>query len=196
VSQSQFCAPIDSRGRGRRISQWPVATAAEVDPAEIERIRWLMIVMSQARATPGSLAIAALAHRGYAIDTGTGPFRKPPLVVALDTPGFVHRGHLLPSSRRPWKEIERVALDVDPAAWPERRWCSAHETCGSAPRSRRRGMSWSEAARRGRGQGTRRSPPGDFPAHHSPRVPDRDDRLHVPSRSQGPPRPGGQETRD
>jgi hypothetical protein len=116
------------RGRGRRISQWPVATAAEVDPAEIERIRWLMIVMSQARATPGSLAIAAIAYRGYAIDTGTGPFRKPPLVVALDTPGFVHRGHLLPSSRRPWKEIERVALDVDPSAWPERRWCSAHES--------------------------------------------------------------------
>jgi hypothetical protein len=116
------------RGRAGRVSDWRVAHLVAVDPAEIERIRWLMIVMAQARATPGSLAIAALALRGYAIDTGIGPFRKPPLVVALDTPGFVHRGHLLPSSRRPWKEIERVALDVDPAAWPERRWCSAHET--------------------------------------------------------------------
>jgi hypothetical protein len=24
--------------------------------------------------------------------------------------------------------MEQAALDVDPAAWPERRWCSAHET--------------------------------------------------------------------
>jgi hypothetical protein len=116
------------RGRAGRVSDWRVAHLVAIDPAELERIRWLMIAMAQARGTPGSRAIAALAHRGYAIDTGVRLFRTTPAVVALDTPGFVHLGLLLPSSRRPWKETERLALAVDPAAWPERRWCSAHET--------------------------------------------------------------------
>jgi hypothetical protein len=53
------------RGRGGRVSDWCDALLVEVDPAEIERVRWLLIFMSHARATPGSLAIAALAHRGY-----------------------------------------------------------------------------------------------------------------------------------
>jgi hypothetical protein len=51
-----------------------------------------------------------------------------PDIVPLDHPGFIHRGLMLPSSRRPWKRIEEVACDLDPEAWPMRRWCSAHET--------------------------------------------------------------------
>jgi len=49
------------RGRAGRVSDWRVAHPAEVDPAELERIRWLMIAMAEARGIPGSLAIAALA---------------------------------------------------------------------------------------------------------------------------------------
>lgn len=53
------------RGRARRVSDWRVAHRVEVDPAEIERVRWLLIAMARARATPGSAAIARVAHRVY-----------------------------------------------------------------------------------------------------------------------------------
>jgi hypothetical protein len=43
------------RGRAGRVSDWCDALLVEVDPAEIERVRWPLIFMSQARATPGSL---------------------------------------------------------------------------------------------------------------------------------------------
>jgi hypothetical protein len=113
-------------GRAGRCSDWRDAKSVEVDPTRIERVRWLLIAMARARATPGSAAIARLAQRGYAISTGGRPFGSDPETVPLDRPDLLHRGHVLPSSRRPWKWIEAVALDVDPEAWPERRWCSAH----------------------------------------------------------------------
>jgi hypothetical protein len=49
-----------------------------------------------------------------------------PDVVAFYTPGFVPLGHVLPSARRRWKWVERVALDVDTEIYPVWRWCSAH----------------------------------------------------------------------
>jgi hypothetical protein len=98
------------------------------EPAEVERVRWLVVAMAHARGTPGSRAIAALARRGYAIGPGAGPFRTTPDVVALDAPDFIRLGKVLPSWRRPWKRMEQAALAVDPTTWPERRWCSAHET--------------------------------------------------------------------
>jgi hypothetical protein len=114
------------QGGARHNSDWPISYRVELGPADIERVRWFIVAMARARATPGSAAIERLAQRGYAISTGTGTLQTTPDVVALDTPGFVRLGHVLPSSRRPWKWIEAVALDVDPEAWPERRWCSAH----------------------------------------------------------------------
>jgi hypothetical protein len=116
-----------ARGRACRLSDWFAAPSVDFDPVEVERVRWLMVAMSRARGTPGSAAIARLAGRGYAISTLPG-MDLPPKVVALDTSGFIYRGHALPSDRRPWKWIERVALGVDPEAYPERAWCSAHET--------------------------------------------------------------------
>jgi hypothetical protein len=116
------------RGDARRISDWPIAHRVELGSAEIERVRLLLIAMSRARGTPGSAAIERLAQRGYAISTGTGTLQTAPDVVALDTPGFVQLGHVLPSARRGWKWVERIALDVDPEIYPVRRWCSAHES--------------------------------------------------------------------
>jgi hypothetical protein len=117
-----------ARGRDCRLSDWFDAPYVELDPAEVETVRWLLVAMSRARATPGSAAIARLARRGYAISTMPGAMGMPPKVAALDTPGFVHRGHVLPWCRRPWKWIERVALGIDPEDHAERHWCSAHET--------------------------------------------------------------------
>jgi hypothetical protein len=52
------------RGDARRISDWPVAHPFTLEPAEIERTRWLIIAMPRARATPGNVAIERLSHRG------------------------------------------------------------------------------------------------------------------------------------
>jgi hypothetical protein len=117
-----------ARGRYCRHSDWFAAPSVKVDPTEVETVRWLLVAMSRARATPGSAAIACLARRGYAISTVPGAIGMPPKVAALDTPGFIHLGHVLPSGRRPWKWIEQVALGIDPEDHPERHWCSAHET--------------------------------------------------------------------
>jgi hypothetical protein len=81
------------------------APRIEIEPGEVERVRWLVIAMSVARGTPGSLVIGALARRGYAIITAAGPFRTPPDVVALDTPGLIRSGKVLPSWCQPWKRM-------------------------------------------------------------------------------------------
>jgi hypothetical protein len=81
-----------------------------------------------ARATPENAAIERLALRGHAISTGSGTLQTTPDVVALDTPRFVRLGHVLPSARRPWIWVEQAALEVDPVAYPVRRWCIAHES--------------------------------------------------------------------
>ncbi len=115
-------------GRAARRSTWRSPYWVDIDPIGIERVRWLLVAMALARATPGSDAIARLARRGYAINTGNGPFRPNPEIVPLDRPDLVHLGHVLPSFRRRWKWIEKSALDVDPEVWLEQRWCSAHAT--------------------------------------------------------------------
>ena len=121
---------IERIGRGRAGSVHEIGDVhrGAVEPAEVERVRWLLVAMAHARGTPGSLAIAALARRGYTIGARAGPFRTTPDVVALDAPDLIRPGKGLPSSRQPWKLMEQAALDVDPATWPERRWCSAHES--------------------------------------------------------------------
>ena len=116
------------RGRFRRRSDWLDAPFAEPSPDEAERIRWLLVAMARARGTAGGEVIARLALRGYAISTRLslpGPHLE---ILPLGRPGFVHLGHILPSSRRPWKRVEQAALGIDPEAYPSRRFCTAHES--------------------------------------------------------------------
>src|SRR5690606_16374967 len=60
---------IERIGRGRAGSVHEIGDVhrGAVEPAEVERVRWLLVAMAHARGTPGSLAIAALARRGYTI---------------------------------------------------------------------------------------------------------------------------------
>jgi hypothetical protein len=119
-------APVPGTGAtALRLARRPFVAPG---PEEAERIRWLLVAMARARATPGGEVIARLALRGYAISTRLslpGPHVE---VLALDEGGFVHLGHILPSSCRPWKRVEQAALGIDPEAYPARRWCSAHES--------------------------------------------------------------------
>jgi hypothetical protein len=116
------------RGRERRRSDWVDAPFAAPGPEEAERIRWLLVAMARARATPGGEVLARLALRGYAISTRLRLPSPHVEVLALDEPGFAHLGHILPSKRRPWKRVEQAALGIDPEVYPARRWCSAHES--------------------------------------------------------------------
>jgi len=74
---------IERIGRGRAGSVHEIGDVhrGAVEPAEVERVRWLLVAMAHARGTPGSLAIAALARRGYAeiysTRIGYSPFTMP-----------------------------------------------------------------------------------------------------------------------
>jgi hypothetical protein len=115
-------------GRERRISDYKAARSAHIDPLTIERVRWLLVTMSLARGTEGGAAMTAILRRGYTVTSEYGRWRQPRAILPLDTPGLLHLGDVLPSRQVPWKFLERVALATDPSQFPERRWCSAHET--------------------------------------------------------------------
>ena len=116
---------------------WPRCVA---DPEVIERYRWLLVAMGTARATPGGLAIADLARRGYAIAARTSlrPWR--PTTRALDSVGAVRSGIGLPQRYgRRWACMEQDVLRVDVAALPELRFVSAHITVRIKSELRREG---------------------------------------------------------
>jgi hypothetical protein len=81
--------------------------------------------MGLARGTPGGAAVAALAERGYAVATLRFSFPQAD-ILALDTPGLIALGGMLPAPRRRWKAIEAIALDANPEDLPPLRWCTAH----------------------------------------------------------------------
>jgi len=116
---------------------WPRCVA---DPETIERYRWLLVAMGTARATPGGLAIADLARRGYAMAAraSVGPWR--PTTRALDWVGAVWFGIGLPRRYgRRWACMEQDALQIDIAALPELRFVSAHVTIRIVSELRREG---------------------------------------------------------
>lgn len=116
---------------------WPRCVA---DPEVIERYRWLLVAMGAARGTPGGLAIAGLARRGYAIATGASPGPRRPTTQALDWVGALWFGVGLPGRYgRCWKSMEHDALEIDMAALPELRFVSAHVTLGIKSGLRRYG---------------------------------------------------------
>lgn len=99
------------------------------DPEAIERYRWLLVAMGIARVTPGGLAIASLARRGYALSAPTSIRPLHPTTRALDWAGVTWFGIGLPSRHgRRWVEMEQDALRVDIAALPELCVVSAHVT--------------------------------------------------------------------
>jgi hypothetical protein len=116
----QMCHVYPPRKSDLLDARWHTVT-----PEEIERARWLMVSMGLARGTPGGAAIAALAERGYAVATVRFSFPQGD-IVALDTPGLISLGGILPALRRRWKAIEAIALDANPEDLPKLRWCTAH----------------------------------------------------------------------
>jgi hypothetical protein len=127
------------RGYDRRPSRFRHHRDPEEDPETIERVRWLIVAMGLARGTPGGLAIAALARRGYVVA------RTPVLTVAgwspvaLDHPGIVYLGEPLPRHDRPWSAIERRALRIDAGELPHLRFGTGHTALRIVTELRRQG---------------------------------------------------------
>lgn len=111
-----------------------------VDPESTERYRLLIAAMGVARGTPGGLAIAALAHRGYVVVVPVMLSRWPPAVRALDVPGMVWSGVGLPTRQRSWAESEHHALMVDIATLPALSFVSAHTALRVRQDLRRQGF--------------------------------------------------------
>jgi hypothetical protein len=109
-----------------------------VDSESIERYRLLIAAMGVARGTPGGLAIAALAHRGYVVIVPVS--RWPPAVRALDVPGMVWFGVGLPTRQRSWAASEDRALKVDIATLPALSFVSAHTALRVRQDLRRQGF--------------------------------------------------------
>jgi hypothetical protein len=99
---------------------------ADVAPEEIERVRWLIAAMELARGTRGGAAIAALAERGYAVTAVRSPLPRAGEIVALDAPGFILFGRMLPGPCRRWSPMENIALAAQPTDLPMLQWCTAH----------------------------------------------------------------------
>lgn len=111
-----------------------------VDSESIERYRFLIAAMGVARGTPGGLAIAALAHRGYVVIVPVMLSRWPPAVRALDVPGMVWFGVGLPTRQRSWAASEDRALKVDIATLPALSFVSAHTALRVRQDLRRQGF--------------------------------------------------------
>jgi hypothetical protein len=120
-------------GRERRRGDWINAGWYQPAPSDLERIRWLLVVMGRARGTEGGEAVARLAERGYAVTAGLRAVLQPfEEVMPLDAPGVVYLGLMLPGRDRSWKSTEKIALATPLDPFPPRRWCTAHEALGIA----------------------------------------------------------------
>lgn len=115
-------------GYDRRPTRFRHGPDTELDPETIECVRWLVVAMGVARGTPGGLAVAAVARRGYAV-------ARTPIITAagwrpvpFDYPGIVYVGEPLPRYDRPWAAIEKGALRIDPAALLPLRFVTGHAT--------------------------------------------------------------------
>ena len=88
-------------------------------------------------------AVAALAHRGYFVQGPPALSRLPPKMLPFDTPGIGGLGACLPSRRRPWQQMERLALAIAPDAMPQpRRIVSSHLAIRIRQELRRDGFSF------------------------------------------------------
>lgn len=95
---------------------------ALIDPDSAERLRLLIAAMGIARGTDGSLAIATLAHRGYAVELPVRLGSGSASVHPIDELGL----GCLPGRTRAWRDIERHALAIEPAMLPPCSFVSAH----------------------------------------------------------------------
>lgn len=99
----------------------------EITPAIIEQYRWLIIAMATARGTPGGLAIAELARRGYILDILWAP-RCSSRLCSIGASGVVWLARGLPSrGRLRWSTMEQQVLEIDIAALPRLEFVSSHE---------------------------------------------------------------------
>lgn len=111
----------------------------EITPAMIERYRWLIVAMATARGTPGGLAIAELARRGFVLDILWAP-RCSSRLCSIGASGVVWLARGLPSRwRLRWSTMEQRVLGIDIAALPRLEIVSAHETVRIKSALRREG---------------------------------------------------------
>lgn len=107
------------------------ATSGDV----LERYRLLITAMGTACGTPGALALADLARRGYVLDGTALMPRGRPIVR-----GAVIRGGGLPRRpSRPLVAMESRIATIDVAAYPPLSLVSAHETIRIKDELRREG---------------------------------------------------------
>lgn len=100
----------------------------EITSPMIERYRGLIVPMSTARGTPGGLAIAELARRGYILDILWAP-RCSSRLCSIGASGVVWLARGLPSrGRLRWSTMQQHVLEIDIAALPRLEFVSAHQT--------------------------------------------------------------------
>lgn len=125
-------------GKGLAASDGPGWPNSVPDPSRIERYRWLLVAMGTARGTPGALAIAGLARRGYVLTPRISSGAWDP--QALDWISFAWFGAGLPWRRdRRWRAMERAALEIDASALPPLDVVSAHVSLAIRRELRRQG---------------------------------------------------------
>lgn len=126
-------------GYDRRPTRFRHGPGTELDPETIERVRWLVVAMGVARGTPGGLAVAAIARRGYFV--ARTPILTPAgwRPVPFDCPGIVYVGEPLPRHDRPWAAIEKGVLRIDPTALSQLRFVTGHTTMRIVSELRRDG---------------------------------------------------------
>lgn len=139
--------PLGHRDRQRAFERARLAATTlcqsldrdEITPAMIERYRWLIVAMATARGTPGGLAIAELARRGYILDILWAP-RCSWRLCSIGAAGVVWLARGLPSSGRlRWSTMEQRVLGIDIAALPTLEFVSAHEVIRIKSELRREG---------------------------------------------------------
>jgi hypothetical protein len=77
-----MCPGWDRQHRVRK-----TARLFEPDPADLERVRWLLIAMGRARGAEGGRAIERLAKQGYAIGCQSARKTDPSSASNFDPPG-------------------------------------------------------------------------------------------------------------
>lgn len=101
----------------------------------IERYRLLIIAMGTARGTPGALALAELARRGYVLD-GTAWM---PTICRIDRGSVVREGGLPRRPSRSLAAMEKRVATIDLASYPPLSLVSSHEAIRIREELRREG---------------------------------------------------------
>lgn len=123
-----------ARHQASLIAKW-VGLTHTISGELIERYRLLIIAMETARGTPGALALAELARRGYVLD-GTAWM---PAICRIDRGSVIGGGGLPRRPSRSLAAMERRVATIDLASYPPLSLVSSHEAIRIREELRREG---------------------------------------------------------